>query len=159
VKGALTVCGEVGGVYTFFAGAVNREVNKIITTMSRFAYLSRQYSVQNKTEPIQQTRVISNSSSHTTVVRSLCGKGCQVLVYAGLILFVPSICGQQQTGPVEDNELSVDQPLPYALNIFIPLDDVTEELNRVLCEGSHYRDKAIKVMKHLDGNEEKRCKV
>jgi len=108
--------------------------------------------------PFNQNEVVSNEFIKP-VVNSLLGKDAK-LVYAGLILSFPLSADQpwhqDGTALFEDNEFPIDQPLPpYALNIFIPLDDVTEELGPTeFCVGSHYRDQAIKVMKHLEnGNE------
>jgi hypothetical protein len=109
--------------------------------------------------PFNKNEVVSNEFI-IPVVNSLLGKDAKLL-YAGLILSFPLSADQpwhQDGAPLfEDNEFPVDQPLPpYALNVFIPLDDVTEELGPTeFCVGSHYRDKAIKVMKHLEnGNEQ-----
>jgi hypothetical protein len=113
--------------------------------------------------PFSEDEVVSNKFIKP-VVHSLLGKDAK-LVYAGLILSFPLSADQpfhqDGTALFEDNEFPIHQKLPpYALNVFIPLDDVTEELGPTeFCVGSHYREEAIKVMKYLESGDEKSAKV
>ena len=66
------------------------------------------------------------------------------LVYAGLILSFPGSSAQpwHMDGRTLFPELDRDVP-PYALNVFVPLDDVSEELGPTeLIPGSHSIDRA-----------------
>ena len=113
--------------------------------------------------PFSEDEVVSNKFIKP-VVHSLLGKDAK-LVYAGLILSFSLSADQpfhqDGTALFEDNEFPIHQKLPpYALNVFIPLDDVTEELGPTeFCVGSHYREEAIKVMKYLESGDEKSAKV
>jgi ectoine hydroxylase-related dioxygenase (phytanoyl-CoA dioxygenase family) len=110
------------------------------------------------TQPFCNDQVISNSFIKP-VVQSLLGDDAK-LVYAGLILSFPGSADQpwhrDGTALFADNEFPIGQTLPpYALNIFIPLDDVTSDVGPTeFCVGSHIREKAIEVMKEIEtGNE------
>lgn len=110
------------------------------------------------TQPFCNDQVISNSFIKP-VVQSLLGDDAK-LVYAGLILSFPGSADQpwhrDGTALFADNEFPIGQALPpYALNIFIPLDDVTSDVGPTeFCVGSHIREKAIEVMKEIEtGNE------
>jgi len=109
-------------------------------------------------QPFNDDKVVSNAFIKP-VVNSLLGDDAK-LVYAGLILSFPGSSDQpwhrDGTALFTDAEFSLDQSLPpYALNVFIPLDDVTSDVGPTeFCVGSHYRKKAIEVMKHIEnGNE------
>ena len=113
--------------------------------------------------PFNDPRLVSNSFLQP-VVNSLLGKDAK-LVYAGLILSFPLSADQpwhqDGTALFDDHEFPNDKSLPpYALNVFIPLEDVTEGLGPTeFCVGSHYRDKAIRAMKFIENRDEKNAKV
>lgn len=105
-------------------------------------------------KPFNEDEVVSNKFL-MPVIHSLLGKDAK-LVYAGLILSFPLSADQpwhqDGTALFEDKEFPTNQMLPpYAINVFIPLEDVTEELGPTeFCVGSHYRDKGIQAMKYLE---------
>lgn len=109
-------------------------------------------------DPFDQDEVKCNKYL-MPVVKSLLGKDAE-LVYAGLILSFPGSADQpwHQDGHqlFSDEEFSVHQSLPpYALNVFIPLDDVDVEVGPTeFCVQSHTRKKAIEIMKKIDKGDE-----
>uniref|UniRef100_A0A7S3V7Q1 Phytanoyl-CoA dioxygenase n=1 Tax=Chaetoceros debilis TaxID=122233 RepID=A0A7S3V7Q1_9STRA len=115
--------------------------------------------------PFNKNEVVSNSFI-TPVVQSLLGKDAK-LVYAGLILSFPHSADQpwhqDGTSLFGDQEFPVASSShlpPYALNIFVPLEDVTVDLGPTeFCVGSHYRETALKVMEHLRRGDETSAKV
>ena len=109
-------------------------------------------------QPFSNDQVISNTFIKP-VVQSLLGDDAK-LVYAGLILSFPGSADQpwhrDGTALFTDKEFPIDQTLPpYALNVFIPLGDITSDVGPTeFCVGSHTRKRAIEVMKEIqNGNE------
>ncbi len=102
-------------------------------------------------EPFSTGSVVDNPYV-MPIVTSLLGKNAK-LIYAGLILSFPNSRDQpfHQDGAAlfeEDDGFSSDMHLPpYALNVFIPLDDISEELGPTeFYVGSHYGNNAKKIM-------------
>mmetsp|Transcript_3375 Transcript_3375/g.4912 ORF Transcript_3375/g.4912 Transcript_3375/m.4912 type:complete len:463 (-) Transcript_3375:19-1407(-) len=86
------------------------------------------------------------------IIKSLLGQSAK-LVYAGLILSFPNSRDQpwHQDGEAlfdEHDGFSSEMHLPpYALNVFIPLDDISEELGPTeFCVGSHFGSIAKEIM-------------
>jgi ectoine hydroxylase-related dioxygenase (phytanoyl-CoA dioxygenase family) len=98
------------------------------------------------------------------VINSLLGDDSK-LVYAGLILSFPDSCDQpwhmDGTTLFSDCEFPMDHMLPpYALNVFIPLTDISEEVGPTeFCVGSHCRKRCIDAMKCLEKGDEKGAQV
>ncbi len=98
------------------------------------------------------------------IVHSLLGKDAK-LTYAGLILSFPLSADQpfhqDGTALFGEEEFPISQRLPpYALNVFIPLDDITEELGPTeFCIGSHSAEEAIKILSKLENGDKKGAKV
>lgn len=109
-------------------------------------------------DPFDQEEVKCNKYL-MPVVKSLLGRDAE-LVYAGLILSFPGSADQpwHQDGHqlFSDEEFSVNQSLPpYALNVFVPLDDVDVEVGPTeFCVQSHTRKKAIEIMKRIEKGDE-----
>ncbi len=84
-------------------------------------------------EPFNQPKVISNEFP-LPIIHSLLGKDAK-LIYAGLILSFPNSADQpwhqDGTSLFDDVEFPIETSShlpPYALNIFVPLDDVIAEV-------------------------------
>lgn len=105
--------------------------------------------------PFSQQCVISNQFI-MPFIKSILGKSSKLL-YTGLILSFKNSADQpwHQDGDrlFRSNEFptgkGVDLP-PYAVNVFIPLDDVSEELGPTeFCVGSHIESKAHAILQQL----------
>ena len=114
-------------------------------------------------EPFSNAEVVENKIL-MSVVRSLLGNDA-VLLYAGLILSFPSSSDQpwHQDGLMlfSQNELPEEVHLPvYALNVFIPLADVTEDMGPTeFSIGSHKTKEGEKAMQYILNQEESKAKV
>lgn len=114
-------------------------------------------------EPFRNAEVIDNTIL-MSVIRSLLGNDA-VLLYAGLILSFPSSSDQpwHQDGLMlfSQNELPEDVHLPvYALNVFVPLADVTEDMGPTeFSVGSHKTKEGEKAMEYISNQQELKAKV
>jgi ectoine hydroxylase-related dioxygenase (phytanoyl-CoA dioxygenase family) len=114
-------------------------------------------------EPFSNAEVVENQIL-MSVVRSLLGNDA-VLLYAGLILSFPSSSDQpwHQDGLMlfSQNELPEEIHLPvYALNVFIPLADVTEDMGPTeFSIGSHKTTEGEKAMEYILKQQESNAKV
>ncbi len=116
-------------------------------------------------EPFNQPQVISNEFL-LPIVHSLLGKDAK-LIYAGLILSFPNSADQpwhqDGTSLFNDVEFPIETSShlpPYALNIFVPLDDVTAEVGPTeFCVGSHVRSNARDVMDYIENGDDSSAKV
>jgi ectoine hydroxylase-related dioxygenase (phytanoyl-CoA dioxygenase family) len=114
-------------------------------------------------EPFSNTEVVDNKIL-MSVVRSLLGNDA-VLLYAGLILSFPSSSDQpwHQDGLMlfSQDELPEDVHLPaYALNVFIPLADVTEDMGPTeFSVGSHRAKEGEKAMQHILNQQEYKANI
>ena len=102
-------------------------------------------------KPFSNKSVIENKYL-LPIMQSLLGKSAK-LVYAGLILSFPKSADQpwHQDGTAlfdENDGFSTDMHLPpYALNVFVPLEDITEEIGPTEFHiGSHFGDVAKNII-------------
>ena len=157
------ICSKLKGKgHAFLASADDSTHFKYSEVASRcLGRLDIRYSMD--AQPFNDDKVVSNAFIKP-VVNALLGDDAK-LVYAGLILSFPGSSDQpwhrDGTALFTDDEFPLDQSLPpYALNVFIPLDDVTSDVGPTeFCVGSHYRKKAIEVMKHIANGNESRANI
>lgn len=114
--------------------------------------------------PFNEEQVVSNKFLKP-IIHSLLGQDAR-LVYAGLILSFKMSANQpwHQDGSAlfSDTEFPVELGTlpPYALNVFIPLDDITNELGPTeFCVSSHKRENAKQAMSSLADGDEKKARV
>lgn len=114
-------------------------------------------------EPFNHKEIVDNEIM-MSAVRSILGADA-VLVYAGIVVSFPSSSDQpwHQDGQMlfPENELADDFHLPaYALNVFIPLTDISEEIGPTeFCVGSHVMQASKASMQHIAANELSKAKV
>mmetsp|Transcript_13400 Transcript_13400/g.15086 ORF Transcript_13400/g.15086 Transcript_13400/m.15086 type:complete len:518 (-) Transcript_13400:686-2239(-) len=110
--------------------------------------------------PFTNDSIICNSFL-MPLIHSLLGEGAKLL-YSGLILSFPNSADQpwHQDGSAlfsEDEEFLSNVHLPpYALNVFIPLDDITHELGPTeFYVGSHIHNVGVSIMESLSQDRNK----
>ncbi len=109
--------------------------------------------------PFSNDEVIANKVI-LPIIHSLLGKSAR-LVYTGLILSFPNSANQpwHQDGTAlfdEDDGFTSNMHLPpYALNVFVPLDDVDEKIGPTeFILGSHYGNVAKKIIQEPPNNQD-----